>query len=132
MQRFACQQSSTPCSNRFSNLSYVQVWDINEPAPASMGGPFDLILASHGVYEARDLGASLAHIGNALAPGGFLLFQELVSPLAACLWGLTAAAWECSGGRTFGRWSDARHWTELCEAAGFAAVSMLRCLSYRL
>ena len=108
------------------------MWDINEPAPASMGGPFDLILASHALHEARDLAASLAHIGNALAPGGFLLFQELTSPLAACLWGLTAAAWEWSGGSSFGRWSDARHWTELCEAAGFAAVSMLRCLSYCL
>ena len=55
----------------------VQVWDINQEAPAAISGQVNMIVASHSLHHADHLPTSLHHIREALQPGGFLLFQEL-------------------------------------------------------
>lgn len=33
----------------------MQTWDVNKPAPESLGGPFDLILASNAVHTCDNM-----------------------------------------------------------------------------
>ncbi len=62
---------------------WVQVWDINEPGPASLGGPFNLVTASNAIHTCGDIAKTLGHVYDLLADDGFLLFYEYtVSPLA--------------------------------------------------
>lgn len=44
----------------------AQVWDINQPAPAALGGPFGLITASNAVHTCTDLASTLQPCPNVL------------------------------------------------------------------
>ena len=37
----------------------MQVWDVNKEAPASMGGPFDIVLSGNAVHTCDDLAGEL-------------------------------------------------------------------------
>ena len=46
----------------------AQVWDINRPALAALGGPFGLITASNAVHTCTDLARTLQPCLNVLVP----------------------------------------------------------------
>ena len=66
--------------------------------------------------------ATLGHISNALAPGGFLLMLEMMSPLAACIWGLDERTWRFTDEREFGLWLAKPRWQRLLREAGLLRV----------
>lgn len=87
-----------------------------------MRGSVNLILGSHAFRRVQKTRAVMQNLSSALAPGGFLLLNELVGPLGACLWGLQSPAESPCG--SLG-WSS-ESWKEALESVGFAEVSTIR------
>lgn len=98
----------------------IQAWDLNEAAPPSLSEPFNLILAHHALHSVKDLPATMTHISKMLAPGGFLLINELAGPIASCLWSISSKAVEGVVQRSVDDWRAA------ISAAGLIEVSTLR------
>ena len=69
------------------------------------------------------LAASLGHIYDALAPGGFLLLYEATDPMPAHLFGLDARTWNFNDEREFGLWIAKPRWRVLLAHAGLTMVS---------
>ena len=40
-------------------VACVQTWDVNKPAPDTLGGPFDLILASNAVHTCDNMAGAI-------------------------------------------------------------------------
>ena len=72
----------------------VQTWDVNKPAPESLGGPFNLMLASNAVHTCDNMaGDSLLFSHTALH--NTLLQQPQQGDMSPCgrnLWVLMDAA----------------------------------------
>ena len=58
LSRRACVQTMWVCMYRVEALHValpMQTWDVNKAAPESLGGPFDLILASNAVHTCDNM-----------------------------------------------------------------------------
>lgn len=67
-------------AEKFADFPFVryQLLDIEQPAVRQglADAQFDLVIASNVIHATRDLGESLGHVCDLLAPGGRLLFVE--------------------------------------------------------
>ena len=54
-----CRQSRIPA---LTGVLGMQTWDVNKAAPESLGGPFNLILASNAVHTCDNMAGELAHL----------------------------------------------------------------------
>ena len=101
-------------------------WDVNAPAPASLGGPFDVVLATNALHTGRCLADVLTHVAGALREGGFLCFFEQTCVLPTMIWGTDAAAWTASDEREWALWASVERWQAELAAAGFVKVCLHR------
>ena len=101
-------------------------WDVNAPAPPSLGGPFDVVLATNALHTGRCLADVLTHVGGALREGGFLCFFEQTCVLPTMIWGTDAAAWTASDEREWALWASVERWQAELAATGFVKVCLHR------
>ena len=67
--------------------------------------------------------ATLGNIASAIAPGGFLILQELAGALPAALFGLDAARWSYADERASGGpWVAKPQWRSLLASAGLTQI----------
>ncbi|ATQ70575.1 hypothetical protein CQW49_21485 (plasmid) [Methylosinus trichosporium OB3b] len=105
------------------------VFDI-EKAPAAQGFPpgcFDIVIASNVLHATRDIGATLAHVAELLAPGGVLLLNEVTAlqDFATMTFGLTDGWWAFEDAEkriANAPLLDVAGWRAALAAAGFAHV----------
>ncbi|MGE3961910.1 MAG: class I SAM-dependent methyltransferase [Dehalococcoidia bacterium] len=57
--------------------SYAETWtaDITQPLPPELVGRFDIVLSFQAVEHVSAVDSAIAHMGDALRPGGLLVFQ---------------------------------------------------------
>jgi NADPH:quinone reductase-like Zn-dependent oxidoreductase/thioesterase domain-containing protein/SAM-dependent methyltransferase/acyl carrier protein len=121
---------------RFTGHPFIEyrVFDL-ERDPARQGiptGHFDLVIASNALHATADLRQTLAHVRQTLAPGGLLLFLEVVSAewaLANITFGLLKGWWRVTDGdlRPASPWIGRARWLELLADAGFWDVGAVTC-----
>ncbi|EIE23140.1 hypothetical protein COCSUDRAFT_47508 [Coccomyxa subellipsoidea C-169] len=99
-----------------------KTWDVNKPAPDTLGGPFDLILASNAVHTCDNMAETLANVHASLADGGFLLLYETTAAFTTCLWGLDERTWKFTDEREYGLWMAKPRWHRLWAEAGFTQI----------
>ncbi|EIE22203.1 ketoacyl-synt-domain-containing protein [Coccomyxa subellipsoidea C-169] len=100
-----------------------KTWDVNKPAPASLGGPFNLILASNALHTCDNMADALANVHASLADGGFVLLYETTAAFTACLWGLDERTWKFTDEREYGLWIAKPRWHRLWAEAGFTQIT---------
>jgi NADPH:quinone reductase-like Zn-dependent oxidoreductase/thioesterase domain-containing protein/SAM-dependent methyltransferase/acyl carrier protein len=121
---------------RLAEVPFVdfQLFDL-ERDPQGQGladRSFDLILASNVLHATADIRQTLAHLRRCLAPGGLLMFMELVSrelSLGTITFGLLEGWWRASDLdlRPESPLLDRSQWMRLLAEAGFEGVDAVSC-----
>ncbi|MDY0055083.1 MAG: SDR family NAD(P)-dependent oxidoreductase [Methyloversatilis sp.] len=97
--------------------------DIEQPPPAALRGQADIVVAANVLHATRDIGATLAHVAQLLAPGGWLLLPEVTQPLGwlDMIFGLTEGWWRFSDRALRGEHAllPATRWCDALRAQGF-------------
>jgi acyl transferase domain-containing protein/thioesterase domain-containing protein/acyl carrier protein len=103
-------------------------FDIEKP-PAAQGFSrgFDIVVASNVLHATRDIGTTLAHVAQLLAPGGALLLNEVTAlqDFATMTFGLTDGWWafeDAENRIANAPLLDVAGWREALAAAGFESV----------
>ncbi len=106
-----------------------------EKSPAEQGfepHSFDLVLASDVFHATRDLGVSLGHVKELLAPGGMLMFLEADYPYfwVDCIFGLTPGWWrfEDHDVRPAHPLIEREAWQEVLASSGYESIAA-RCVT---
>lgn len=112
-----------------------QTFDV-ERAPQQQGiSPhgYDLIVATNVLHATADLGQTLANLRSCLAPGGMLMFLEVVRrrPVWDNLFGLLKGWWKFTDveRRSDSPLLERAEWESLLEQSGFCDVSSFICSS---
>ena len=115
---------------RFADYPFIQYQsfdlDIDPRSQGFADGSFDLIVASDALHTAADLRATLGNLLRCLAPGGMLMFMELVTrdfPLLDVTFGLLKGWWHATDHqlRRDTPLLDCRQWLTLLAECGFDA-----------
>ncbi|WP_018410106.1 type I polyketide synthase [Methyloversatilis thermotolerans] len=97
--------------------------DIEQPPPAALRGQADIVIAANVLHATRDIGATLAHVAQLLAPGGWLLLPEVTQPLGwlDMIFGLTEGWWRFSDRALRGEHAllPAARWCDVLRTHGF-------------
>jgi fatty acid synthase len=113
---------------RYESILDFATWDVGRSAPANLGGPFDLVVASNAVHAATNLRQALENIHQVLDERGFLILHEInaCAPLPLAIWGLLSELWDFEDPeyRSFSGFISDQHWQELLEQAGFERVAV--------
>jgi acyl transferase domain-containing protein/NADPH:quinone reductase-like Zn-dependent oxidoreductase/thioesterase domain-containing protein/SAM-dependent methyltransferase/acyl carrier protein len=108
-----------------SGMTY-RLFDIERP-PRAQGIPeqyFDLVIASNVLHATASLRETLAHVRRCLAPGGLLIFLELVTrrhPIGNVTFGLLRGWWRTADRelRPHSPVLDRAQWVSLLAESGF-------------
>ncbi|MEZ4727507.1 MAG: SDR family NAD(P)-dependent oxidoreductase [Caldilineaceae bacterium] len=116
---------------KFADYPFVhyQTLDI-ETAPDQQGFPqhhYDLVVAANVLHATKDLGATLTHVRQLLAPGGVLILLEATTRRRAAdlIFGLTDGWWRFTDQRQDHPLLTGAEWEALLLAHGFAGVTAL-------
>ncbi|MTJ83778.1 MAG: KR domain-containing protein, partial [Telmatospirillum sp.] len=90
-------------------------------------GPVDILIAANVLHATRDVGVSLAHLAEAVRPGGLLILNEVTrkSAMLLCTFALLDGWWIYEDGhrRMPGTpMLNGHQWEDALRAAGFARV----------
>ena len=115
---------------RFRSYPFVQyrALDIErEPAGQGFGRHrYDVVLAANVLHATRDIGQTLAHVRQLLAPGGLLVLLEGLGKLAwvDLTFGLLAGWWRFQDGfRPDYPLLNLERWTQLLQEQGFGVAA---------
>lgn len=107
--------------------SYYE-WDINEKNPK--GETFDLILAANALHAVPCVDTALKNAAQALAPGGFLLLEEVTDSMALAvgIWGFIPAVWEVQDphNRQAGMFMSKELWEKAAHRCGLTLAACHR------
>ncbi len=111
----------------YDAVTQFAVWDVGAPAPAELGPPLDLIVASNVLHAAPNLRAALGHVRDALADQGFFLLHEVTHGYAGMLgvWGFLEQVWRFDdpSDRSHGALLSSAQWRLVLEECGFDVVA---------
>jgi amino acid adenylation domain-containing protein len=119
----------------FCDSPFIQymTFDI-ERDPVEQGiasGSADLILATNVLHATADLKSTLGHLKSCLAPGGMLIFQEVVRRRAVWdnIFGLLEGWWKYTDTelRPFSALLEREQWKSLLNECGFRDVGCFHC-----
>ena len=120
---------------RFEEYSFIEYQTLDiEQDPSTQGiaaESFDLILATNVLHATSDLEHTLSNLGRCLAPGGMLMFQDVVRRRAAWdnLFGLLKGWWQFTdvGLRKDSALLSVEQWKTLLAKCGFAQPASFHC-----
>jgi fatty acid synthase len=116
--------------NKFASYRTVtdyRVWDINNPAPESLQGECDLVIANNVLHACSDIKNSLANIHQSLSDNGFFILFEPTHGYGTMLgvWGFIGDLWHYTDGETrdHGPLLSHKKWLSVLSDGGFDVVS---------
>ena len=120
---------------RFSDSPFIEYTTLDiERDPAEQGiahGSVDFILATNVLHATADLKNTLGHLKSCLAPGGMLMFQEVVRRRAAWdnIFGLLEGWWRYTDTdlRSDSALLQREQWTSLLSECGFSDAGCFHC-----
>lgn len=120
---------------RFCDSPFIQYTTLDiERDPAEQGisnGSVDFILATNVLHATADLKNTLGHLKSCLAPGGMLMFQEVVRRRAAWdnIFGLLEGWWKYTDTdlRPHSALLEREQWKSLLNECGFTDVGSFHC-----
>jgi acyl transferase domain-containing protein/NADPH:quinone reductase-like Zn-dependent oxidoreductase/NAD(P)-dependent dehydrogenase (short-subunit alcohol dehydrogenase family)/SAM-dependent methyltransferase/acyl carrier protein len=123
---------TTKAQQKFAGFPFVRyrTFDVERP-PAEQGfdaRSFDLVLAGDVLHATRDLGHTLGHAAEVLAPGGLLMLVELTRPpyWFDLVFGLLKGWWAYEDtGRRGHACIGTDAWREVLAESGFAGTRFL-------
>lgn len=120
---------------QLSDYPFVEygTFDI-ERAPAEQGikpGTYDVILATNVVHTTKDVQNALKNLRACLAPGGMLMFEEIVTPRVTLdnIFGILEGWWHYTDTdlRSDSALMRPERWFETLEACGFHGTGCFHC-----
>ncbi len=119
----------------FGSSSFVQYTTLDiERDPVEQGianGSVDFILATNVLHATADLKNTLTHLKSCLAPGGMLMFQEVIRRRAAWdnIFGLLEGWWKFTDTdlRPHSALLQSEQWQSLLSKSGFTGVGCFHC-----
>lgn len=118
---------------KFADVDFIDYRPLNvEFSPAEQGfveEKFDIVIAFNVLHATQDLGQSVAHVHDLLAPGGtlFLLENTVSMDWVEIIWGLTEDWWRFADSdlRSDQPLLDIDQWDRLLRKQGWAHVDWL-------
>ncbi|HVY83307.1 MAG TPA: SDR family NAD(P)-dependent oxidoreductase, partial [Steroidobacteraceae bacterium] len=119
-------------AERFAQRGFLRAQPLDierDPRTQGIEGHFDLIIAANVLHATRDLGETLRHVRELLAPGGLLIGIEVTRPQdwIDITFGLTDGWWRFTDSALRPEYPliTAEQWKQTFASAGFDEVALL-------